>query len=205
MKNVEDLNLGAVRQLRRAFGKLRHRKFWKGKVKGGVAAIEVTNTGNGWHPHLHAVIDCRWLADKEIEPRPFWSREEKAKAFEAGARSVEKVWAKLLKQPTASIFIKRANKHTILKEVVKYSIKGSDLASCGGEIAQLIDAMEGTRLLTTFGSVFGIGEEPIGLNNKKYLNNPSTSQQTEKARVTCCASPELIPSSIFDTMMHKSK
>ena len=78
MKNVDDLSFGAVRDLRRSFGKMRHQKWWKKNVKGGVAAIEVTNIGNGWHPHLHAVIDCRFLSVKEREPYPDWSREEKS-------------------------------------------------------------------------------------------------------------------------------
>src|SRR5204862_1110655 len=63
VRNVaDDDDHDFVRRLRRNFGKLRHRKIWKNNVTGGVAGIEVTNKGKGWHPHLHALIDCRWLA-----------------------------------------------------------------------------------------------------------------------------------------------
>lgn len=155
MKNVDDLSLGAVRDLRRAFGKLRHRKFWKAHTVGGLACIEVTNIGNGWHPHLHAVLDCRWLAITVPPPQRGEKRESiKAKCERAG-KELERNWSRCLKQPSSSVFVKRCNAATITKEVVKYSVKGSDLLECKERIGDLIRALEGTRLMTTFGSVFG--------------------------------------------------
>lgn len=159
MKNVDDMTPAAIRTLRRSFGKLRHRKLWKGKVKGGIACMEVTNIGNGWHPHLHAVVDCRWLSAGPKEPPQFWTRKDKAARFQEATASVEKVWAKILKQPSASIKIKRCDRTGILKEVIKYSIKGSDLCECKGKVGSLIRAIEHTRLMTSFGTCFGIGKK----------------------------------------------
>lgn len=205
MKNVDDLNFGAVRQLRQAFGRLRHRKFWTKAVKGGVASIEVTNIGNGWHPHLHAVVDCRWLAVNEMEPRPNWTKEAKMVAFTAATDEVCKVWARILQQPTASIKIKRASSGTILKEVVKYSVKGSELAECQGEIGQLVDAIEGTRLLTTFGSVFGIGDQPDPGTRVIAQVGSTNGGDPEPEREVCCSRPEMLPREIWEIMARPAK
>lgn len=48
------------------FAKLRRRKIWKG-VSASAWGFEVTLTENGWHPHLHVLIEIRpgaWLADQ---------------------------------------------------------------------------------------------------------------------------------------------
>lgn len=203
VKNCDDLNKAEMRKLRRGFGKLRHRKFWREKVKGGVAGFEVTNIGNGWHPHLHAVLDCRWLAHGVIEPRPFWSREEKKKQFQLAADSVQKVWSRIMGHESTSIKIKRADPVGILKEVVKYSIKGSDLATCEGPISQLIDAIDGTRMLTTFGSVFGLSQAEVDENNKKAHNPPLEIPDSEKAPFTCCSSPALVPLEVWQAAANR--
>lgn len=167
-RNTATITPALMRQMRRNFGKLRHRKWWKKNVKGGVATIEITNIGNGWHPHLHAVIDCRWLSVKTTEPQD-WSPKGDWKArCELAASEVGAVWAKLCGQELASIKIKRANKHTILKEVVKYALKGSDVADMKGKVGEMIRAMEGTRLMTTFGTVYRVSpEERRLLRNKE--------------------------------------
>ncbi len=158
MRNVDDLKSDAVRTLRRAFGKLRQRKLWKAHVKGGVASIEVTNIGNGWHPHLHAVLDCEWLAWFTPKPRPRDSRAQIKKLCERAAQELERVWAKLLKQPTASVKVKRVTDATVTKEVLKYSVKGSDLLNSPDDVSPILRCLEATRLVTTFGSLFGIGK-----------------------------------------------
>lgn len=157
MKNVDDLSFGAVRSLRRAFGKLRRKTIWTRRVVGGVASIEVTNIGNGWHPHLHAVVDCEWLAVKSDAPKADWSRERKAGAYKRAAKELEAAWAKCLGQPSASVKVKRVYSDTVAKEVAKYSVKGSDLVESAGSVGDLIRALEGTRLVTTFGTCFGAG------------------------------------------------
>ena len=155
MKNVEDLSGGAVRTLRRAFGKLRHRQFWKNRVKGGIASIEITNIGNGWHPHLHAVIDCSWLAIKTPPPRKGNTLEENQALYKRAAQELEGHWAKCLKQPTASVKVKRASRLSIAKEVLKYSVTTEALIDTAEPIGPMIRALESCRLMTTFGKAHG--------------------------------------------------
>jgi Replication protein len=155
MANVEDLSFDAVRQLRRAFGKLRHRKLWSQNVAGGVASIEVTNIGNGWHPHLHAVIDAEWLAWKTPKPKRTDSRSRKEKLYKMAGQELAKVWARCLGAERGNIKIKRVSDPDVTKEVLKYSVKASDLVECEGKVGDLIRCLEASRLVTTFGTFFG--------------------------------------------------
>lgn len=134
---------------------MRHRALWKKRVKGGVATVEITNIGNGWHPHMHAVIDCSWLADVTPPWRPAEGRESLLRKCKAAAIEVEVAWSKCLGQPTSSIKIKRAHRDTIAKEVLKYTIKTSDLLASVEPIGDMIRALEKCRLMTTFGSAHG--------------------------------------------------
>lgn len=161
MQNVEDMSDGAIRHLRRAFGKLRRMKSWSKTVTGGVAAIEVTNIGNGWHPHVHAVVDCKWLAWKT--PEPNWRRDtqlQKDRLCQAAHNEIVSRWAKALGHETAGVFVKRASALSITTEVLKYSVKGSDLLAAPGEIGPAIDALSLTRLVTTFGTLYRLPKPP---------------------------------------------
>jgi hypothetical protein len=155
MKNAFDLSSGEIRKMRRAFGKLRNRKLWKTRVKGGIACVEVTNIGNGWHPHLHCVLDCAWLAWKTPAPQKGDSKEELKAKFQAAAVELETAWAKLLGQTSASVKVKRCSSSTIAKEVVKYTVKDEDLIESEEPIGELIRALESCRLMTTFGQAHG--------------------------------------------------
>lgn len=155
MRNVSDLSHDAVRHLRRAFGKLRNRKLWRAHVLAGVASIEVTNIGNGWHPHLHAVLDCRWLAYKTPEPGRKQTPTTHPEIYQAAAAELEAAWSRCLGQETSSVKIKRCSAETVTKEVLKYSIKGSDLIESPDRIGDIIRALDATRLLTTFGRAHG--------------------------------------------------
>lgn len=59
-------------KLLKCFKRLRATAFWREKVKGGAAFIEVTaNAESGsWHPHLHAIIDGKWLEQSVL--RELW-------------------------------------------------------------------------------------------------------------------------------------
>jgi hypothetical protein len=155
MRNTSDLSSGAVRHLRRSFGKLRHRKFWKQRVVGGVATLEVTNIGNGWHPHLHAVIDCEWLSNGTRPPGRGSTKVQWEKACQQSATEIERHWSKCLGQETSSVSIMRANRRTIAKEVIKYSVKGSDLLECVEPVGEMIRAIDRCRMMTTFGNAHG--------------------------------------------------
>lgn len=186
MKNVDDLSFDAVRKLRRAFGKLRQRKLWKERVLGGAASIEVTNIGNGWHPHLHAILDCEWLAWKTPKPKQSDSRDRKLKLCQKAAQELERVWSKCLNQTNSSIKVKRTNGADVVQEVLKYSVKGTDLVESPEPVAPIIRCLEATRLVTTFGSLFG----------KRLLK--AESDERPPLMCKCGASGMFLPQEVID-------
>ena len=160
--NTADLDIGGLRHLRRSFGKLRHMKLWSQRVRGGVAGIEITNQGHGWHPHLHAVIDCRWLAWKTPRPQPGEGKKAVREKCKAASDELGLAWArccciKALDPDWCGVIykVKRCKKDEIGKEVLKYSVKGTDLIESEQNPADLIRAMQATRLVTSFGTLFG--------------------------------------------------
>ena len=54
------------------FRRLRQRSFWTHHVNGGAYVIEITNIGNGWHVHLHVIIEARWIPWKRL--RDLWMK-----------------------------------------------------------------------------------------------------------------------------------
>jgi predicted Zn-ribbon and HTH transcriptional regulator len=151
--NIEEED---VREFRRAFGRLRHMKFWKVKVRGGVASMEVTNVGNGWHLHLHAVLDCDWLSILSEPPRKWHTAKEKAWKILVAKSELQEAWRQALKAAYDPIcHVKRAD-GDICQEVLKYVVKGDDLVEMRDDIAPLIDAISTTRLVTTFGTCYGL-------------------------------------------------
>lgn len=153
--NTTDLDPLQIREMRRAFGRLRRLKFWSQNVVGGVACIEVTNTGRGWHPHLHCLLDCEWLAIETPRPKPYHSRAVKKRLFQAAAIELERAWSTCLGQLMSSVCAKRTSGADIVQEVCKYAVKGSDLLDSPDPIGSAIRAMTSTRLVTSFGSFYG--------------------------------------------------
>lgn len=204
MKNVSDLSLDGVRGLRRAFGKLRHRRAWKAHVKAGVASIEVTNEGKGWHPHLHAALDCLWLADKVRPPQFGQTPTTHPEIYKAAAQELESAWAKCLKQPTASVRIKRCSAETISKEVLKYSVKGSDLLECKEPIGDLIRALDGTRLLTTFGKAHGSSVRDIRKEAKAKHSLEEKAFRDELPARCHCGAEEWMPTEVVKRWNERS-
>jgi len=154
MKNVEDLTADAVRELRRAFGRWRRMKN-NSEITGGVASIEVTNIGNGWHPHLHMVIDCQWLGPSRLRPFHWEKPEVKRECYRLAKLSLENTWAKALRQERGVVHAKRCSADGVVREVVKYAVKGSDLIESVEPVGRLIDCLKRTRLVTTFGTAHG--------------------------------------------------
>lgn len=160
VKNWDDPEEDFIRHLRRSFGKLRRLRWWTKRVKGGVAGIEVTNIGNGWHPHLHSVIDCRWLSVNQSPPRHGCSKAEFSSLVKRNLHELNQQW-ELCTGRKSSWKIKRAGgssgRHgdAIAKEIIKYSVKGSDLVTVSGAISPVLRMLDGTRLLTSFGNCHG--------------------------------------------------
>lgn len=55
-------------KLYRDFRILRRRAWWKERVRGGVAVLEVKRSKDGkqWHPHLHMLLDAGYLNERAL-------------------------------------------------------------------------------------------------------------------------------------------
>ncbi|MGZ5506923.1 MAG: protein rep [Limisphaerales bacterium] len=186
VRNTADSGEPFVRKLRRDFGKFRRTKFWRDRVKGGVAGIEVTNKGKGWHPHIHALIDCRWLS---TTPRPQHgeSKQNVARKCEAAKRELTRMWKKTIREKNAITWVQRCNGTTAVTEVLKYSVKGSDLLASTDAIGPLIHQLRATRLTTSFGSMFGL--------RITEMDNPRPCEN--------CGNFEHLPDFVIDMQLRK--
>jgi|WetSurSiteA1Bulk_404760.scaffolds.fasta_scaffold10616_3 hypothetical protein len=102
--------------------------------RGGFYGIEVTNEGRGWHLHLHALIDSRFIDGPELARQ--WS-------------AVTNGYGKIVN-------VKDCRHTDYLAEVTKYAVKGSQLASWSpDEVVQFIEAFSGVRTFGVFGSLYG--------------------------------------------------
>lgn len=63
LKHSDDSLKDCIDRLYRSFRKLRVSTFWKKRVTGGVALLEIKRgSGSGrWHPHLHCLVQGRYL------------------------------------------------------------------------------------------------------------------------------------------------
>lgn len=200
--NIQSSGVPFIRKLRRDFGKLRHRKLWKTNVTGGVAAIEVTNLSararkhrqlrpglTGWHPHLHALLDCKWLALRTPPPQPGSSRDEARKRCRAAKRELTDLWKTCTGHKHGITWVQRASGATTATEVLKYSVKGSDLIASPDPLGPLIHQLRATRLTTSFGTLFG-----------KNFQAPKLERACEK----CGSFEPLVPDSVLNSYFRRA-
>lgn len=148
-----------LREFRKQWAKMRRRKLIRDKVVGGVCGIEITNTGKGWHPHLHAIIDCRWLAIHT--PEPHWSDtpEVVKEKCQHAQGELAWLWGAVCGQANSHVYVKRLRDMGGLVYALKYSIAGSDLLDSPEPIGPLLRVIEKTRLVSAFGSMHGRTDE----------------------------------------------
>lgn len=189
------IDVEGLTRLKAAWGKMRRRKLIREKVKSGIIGYEVTNKGKGWHPHLHALLDCRWLSLHVPEPNRKDSAEEKKRKCQAAADELSRLWADVLGQKTASVKVRRGDANALV-EVLKYSCKGSELVECAEDVSPLIYLMQGMRLMTTFGEI------------RKTMQDESTEEDEEIEPIdkgcqcpSCRARGTTMPSDIINRML----
>ena len=107
------------------------------RADGGVFSYEITNKGNGWHPHLHAVL----LVDSYMDVEAL-SREWEAITGDSKIVDVRKL------QP------KDGSLANAFQEVFKYALKFSDMSLEDNLTAY--DTLIGKRLQGAFGSLWGV-------------------------------------------------
>jgi len=185
MRNVPDWSREHIKDLLMAFRKLRERKLFR-RVTGGVVGVEVTNKGEGWHPHLHALLDCEWLAYYTPPPprnASAWQRQNHCQRAHAELSSI---WGECIGQSDIDpmTWVRRAYDDGVVEEICKYAVKGSELLKCEGEIGPLIDQLCGSRLVVGFGSLFGRMKE---LDDEAREDRPAGCD---------CSDPFLMPESV---------
>lgn len=121
------------RELLKWFTNLRKRKFCRNWI-GGFYSIEVTNEGRGWHLHIHALVNARYIDEMRLSEE--WS-------------SVTNGMGRIVK-------VRDARNLNYLSEVTKYAVKGSQLAAwTGAQIVEFIEAFTGARTFGVFGDLYG--------------------------------------------------
>lgn len=133
VQNVPDLTREHVHQFKKWWRNLRRTKF-ASNWKGGFYSLEVTNEGRGWHLHLHALIDAKWIDAVELSA----------------------VWMRVTGSMGRIVKVRDARGPEYLKEVTKYAVKGVQLAAWhADQIATFIDAFNGPRTFGVFGELYG--------------------------------------------------
>jgi hypothetical protein len=145
-----------LRDLMRAFIKLRRTKLWRSNVKGGCAALEVTDKGNGLHPHLHAVVDARWIALHTPAPSGRETPEELRAKLAAAANELQHAWQHATgHHQHLQMWIRRCDAGAA-QEIVKYALKSEDAVNCQGEIAPVLRMLDSIRTVSTWGTCRGL-------------------------------------------------
>lgn len=123
-KNPRD----GIAYIRTAFNNLRRQKIFE-QVVGGAYQIELKPKDNGWHIHLHAILDCPYIPYQRL-----WS-----------------TWKKITHLKCPQIDIRAASNEKARAYVAKYASKSADFDSDPNTIVEWYNATKGLRLFATFG------------------------------------------------------
>ena len=130
--NLPTFSKGHVQEFKRWWSRLRRRKF-ASNWQGGFYSLEVTNEGRGWHLHLHALVDAKWIDAAQLATE----------------------WSKVTGGIGHIVKVKDARRADYLAEVTKYAVKGVDLAKWSGpDIVTFIEAFTGVRSFGVFGVLY---------------------------------------------------
>jgi hypothetical protein len=128
----------AIKHLTRSFATLRRTKLWARTVTGGAAFLEVKwiRDSERWHPHLHCLLEGKYLPQKEIAD--LWFQ------VTGDSRIVDIRLAR--------------NAKMVVHYVVKYASKPLDhsLFASDDTLDEAVRALKGTRMCTTFGEWRGL-------------------------------------------------
>lgn len=128
-------------------------------VAGGVYSVEITETGNGWHPHAHAI----WMVPKHhdaLRPSREWALQKLSPEWQritgdsyiVDARPIVPHLDEPEQNPYAKGFC----------EVFKYAVKPAELGR--NKLLEALPVLLGQRLVGAFGCFYGI-KEPTKLTD----------------------------------------
>jgi hypothetical protein len=163
MRNMEEGAM-CIEKMKEAFRLFRRTAFWADRVKGGIVGFEVTHRGKGFHPHLHAVVDCRWLAVTTPEPKRGMTKRMVKSLCERAQNELAEVWGAYVQGEKAVVWVNRRLGGALV-EALKYAIKPSDLLDVSCKASEIIDEIDRGRMITPFGHAHGSHKEFIGLDD----------------------------------------
>lgn len=137
-RNTTTLHREDVREMSAAFSRLRRMRDFRWTR--GCRTMEITNEGRGWHLHIHALVDVRWIDPAKLAIS----------------------WARQIGQDDAAIVcVKDARDSDYLAEVAKYAVKPIQMAGWPAQdAAMFVRALQGTRTFSTFGDLRGFQTPP---------------------------------------------
>lgn len=129
--------MDAVSWARACFSRLRQRKVFKAAWLGGVYTIEFTYTkAKGWHVHIHALVDGRYVPQEVIS----------------------KVWFEITGDSDV-VWIARAKKS---RQVLKYILKPSlELLDDPCALDDFLTVVEGRHLVAGWGKWYRVSERQL--------------------------------------------
>jgi hypothetical protein len=132
IKNIPDLSPGHVDELRGMFTKLRRRKFCRNWL-GGFYRIECTNEGNGWHLHIHALVEARFIDQSQLK----------------------NIWREITNGLGYIVKVIPVTQGSYLHEVTKYVVKGGMIAKWQpSTIVTFLQAFLNKRTFGVFGNLY---------------------------------------------------
>lgn len=127
------LSQNKVKWLRECFNKLRRSSLGR-EWSGGCYSLEATHGEPGWHLHIHALVDCRWIDSHKLSAK--WNQ------VTGGNGYVVKV--------------KDVREKSYLAEITKYACKPAELIGFSPQLLwEFIHAFSGLKQFTVFGSLRG--------------------------------------------------
>lgn len=180
-----------ITALKEQFRAFRRTDFWADRVKGGIMSFEVTHRGKGWHPHLHALVDCRWLAVATPEPTRFMTARAKAHLCKRAQYELSQVWGAYIQGKRAQVWVERAWGKA-LAETLKYCIKPSDLIDCACGAGEMIDEIDSGKAIGTFGNCHACSKDFVGMEE---------AVMKERECSDCGAKKSIVPNDCLARMM----
>lgn len=134
LANTRDGLAASLDRLYRGFRLLRQTDFWKARIQGGVAFLEIKHSAKAgrWHPHLHILADGSFVPQAELSD----------------------IWRAITRDSFVVDVRRVAQIREALTYVSKYASKplSPSFLAVPALIDEALVALAGRRLLTTFGN-----------------------------------------------------
>jgi len=127
-----------INTLREAFNKLRRTSLFK-KVIGGAYQIELKDKQDGWHIHMHVLLDAPFLPYQRVFSE----------------------WKKIIGAKAPQIDVRAASSDKAKEYVCKYAAKSADFDTTPEAIVRWYEATKGQRLFATFGKWYNTKIEDL--------------------------------------------